>query len=256
MIEPRNTTLMIRTPEGVEFTLLLAGPSARFLAWGIDFGITLVMAMLLFSVLAAVQVLSGDLGVALSILAFFILNTGYNISFEWLWRGQTLGKYLLKLRVMDAQGLRLQFSQIVVRNLMRTVDMLPVLYLVGGAALLFSRHAQRLGDLAANTVVVHTPAPRQPGLQQLIPDKYNSFREYPHLEARLRQRVSPRETALLLQALMRRDELEPEARLTLYDELAGHFKEQVAFPEEVTAGLTDEQYLRNALDSIFRKSGE
>lgn len=256
MIEPRNVPLTIHTPEGVEFTLLLAGPGARFLAWGIDFGITLVAAMLLFTVLAAVQVLSGDLGVALSILAFFVLNTGYNILLEWWWRGQTLGKYMMKLRVMDAQGLRLQFSQIVVRNLMRTVDMLPLVYLVGGAALLFSRHAQRLGDLAANTVVVYMPTPRQPGLQQLLPDKYNSFRGYPHLEARLRQRVSPVDIALLVQALMRRDELEPDARLTLYAELAAHFKTMVAFPEEATSGLTDEQYLRNALDSIFRKSGE
>lgn len=255
MIEPRNATLAVHTPEGVEFSLLLAGPSARFLAWGIDFGVTLAVALIVLTTFSIMQPIFGDLSTAISILTFFVLNTGYNILLEWIWHGQTLGKFLLKIRVMDAQGLRLQFSQIVMRNLMRTVDMLPMLYLAGGAAMLFSRHAQRLGDLAANTVVVHTPAPKQPDLQQLLPGKYNSFREYPHWEARLRQRVSPVEVALLVQALMRRNELDPDARVALYGELAGHFKELVAFPEEATAGLTDEQYLRNTVDSIFRKSG-
>ena len=76
---------------------------------------------------------------------------------EWYWRGQTVGKRVLKLRVMDEQALRLEFSQIVVRNLLRFVDFLPGLYLVGGTACVLSRRFQRLGDLAANTIVVRNP---------------------------------------------------------------------------------------------------
>ena len=171
---------------------------------------------------------------------------------EWAWRGQTIGKRLLRLRVMDAQGLRLQFHQVLLRNLLRFVDMLPALYLVGGLACLFSRRAQRLGDLAANTVVVHSAKYTEPDLDQLLAGKFNSLRQYPHLEARLRQRVSPAEARLALQALVRRDELDPAARVELFAELAEHFKSIVTFPPEAVEAMPDEQYIRNVVDILFR----
>ena len=86
---------------------------------------------------------------------------------------------------MDEQGLRLKFSQVVIRNLLRPVDGLPLAYLLGGLACLISKRAQRLGDLAAGTIVVRHPTIFQPDLDQLMAGKYNSFRDYPHLEARL-----------------------------------------------------------------------
>lgn len=252
MPEFNHDQLLIQTPEGVQFALPLAGPLTRFLAWGIDLAATIVIVMFMSVVLNALAIILPDVASGLMIVLFFAVNIGYSIVLEWLWRGQTLGKRLLHLRVMDVQGLRLQFSQIVLRNLLRVLDAIPVLYLVGGVALLLSRYNQRLGDLAANTVVVfHRPAP-PPDVSQILPDKYNSFTAWPHIEARLRQRISPAETALLIQALMRRGELEPQARVTLYRELAGRLRELAPFPEEATATLTDEQYLRNAVDSLFR----
>ena len=85
-----------------------------------------------------------------------MLSLIYAVVSEWVWRGQTVGKRLMGLRVVDARGLRLEPSQVIVRNLMRLLDALPALYLVGGIACVFSRHRQRLGDLAAGTVVVRT----------------------------------------------------------------------------------------------------
>ena len=81
--------------------------------------------------------------------------------------------------------------------------------------------------------------------------KYNSFRDYPHVEARLRQHVSPAEAALALESLIRRDEFEPGPRIELFKELAGHFRGRAAFPDEATLGMTDEQYVRNVVDSIY-----
>ncbi len=252
MLSSAAQTLAIRTPEGVSFSLPLAGPTTRFLAWGVDFGITMVAETLIMALFGFLRIISSDFAGALIILLYFGINIGYGIALEWLWNGQTLGKYLLGIRVMDVQGLRLHFSQVVLRNLVRFVDMIPALYLVGGVAMLISRRAQRLGDLAANTVVVRIRKPPEPDLEKILLDKYNSFRAYPHLEARLRQHVSPDEAVLLMQALLRRDELEPQARVALYAEIVQHFRQLVEFPEEATANLTDEQYLRNTLESIFR----
>jgi hypothetical protein len=92
----------------------------------------------------------------------------------------------------------------------------------------------------------------EPDLDQLLAGKFNSLRQYPHLTARLRQQVSPAEAAVMLQALVRRDEFEAAARVELFADLAAHFKAKVAFPAEALDGITDEQYIRNVADVIYR----
>ncbi len=253
--EAMNDRLEIHAAEGVCFSLPLAGLVTRFLAWGIDLAATLVAALLIGTVVASLNLFSGDVATAVIILAFFVLYLGYSIFFEWAWRGQTPGKRVLGIRVLDAQGLHLQFSQIVIRNLLRTIDALPMGYLIGGVAILLNRNGQRLGDLAADTVVVSARPGPAPDLAQVLPGKYNSFREHPHLEARLRQRVSTDEAGLLIQALMRRDQLDPAARVTLFADLAEHFRGKVSFPEPSMVGLSDEQYLRNIVESLYRTPG-
>jgi uncharacterized RDD family membrane protein YckC len=248
----KTNTLTIRTPEGVVFSMLLSSPVTRFLAWAVDLASIAVLSGVIGSVLGILGILGRDLAMAASILAYFMVSIGYGIILEWYWRGQTLGKRLLGLRVMDEQGLRLQFSQIVIRNLLRFVDSLPLFYFVGGLACLLNRRAQRLGDVAASTVVVWTPKISEPDLDQLLADKYNSFRDYPHLEARLRQVVSPQESGISLRALLRRDELDPLARVELFRDIAAHFKSIVEFPQEATDGIPDEQYVRNVVDILYR----
>ncbi len=244
--------LRIRTPEGIVFAHRLAGPLPRAFAWLIDITVVLIISSGLAKGLGRSNVMDGDLARGIFVVGYFVVSTGYHIALEWFWRGQTLGKRLCKLRVTDAEGLRLGFYQVVIRNLVRFVDQLPLFYLVGGAACLVNRHAQRLGDIAAGTVVVHLPKHAEPDLDQLLAGKFNSLRAHPHLEARLRQRVSPDEARLALQALVRRDELEPAARVGLFADLASHFKTLVSFPAEDTDAMPDEQYIRNVVDILFR----
>jgi hypothetical protein len=180
------------------------------------------------------------------------VQIGYALACEWWWRGQTLGKRILRLRVVDATGLRLQFSQVVIRNLLRFVDSLPAFYLVGGLAALLNARSQRLGDLAANTVVIRTPQITAPDLEQILAGKFNSLRLHPHLEARLRQKIAPTEAGLALQALVRREEFAPEARVKLFARLAEHYRGLVEFPADTVEGITDEQYVRNVVDTLFR----
>jgi uncharacterized RDD family membrane protein YckC len=244
--------LQIRTPEGIVFSQVLAGPVTRFLAWFIDFLVIAALLTLLSYALLLLRLLDAGLAGAASALGYFIISIGYGITCEWWWRGQTIGKRMFRLRVVDAEGLGLQFNQIVARNLLRFVDSLPVFYFVGGLACWFSAHCQRLGDLAANTVVIHHPRITQPDLDQVSPGKFNSLRQFPHLAARLRQRVSPAEAALALQALLRREPFQPAARVELFTELAAHFRAKVPFPAEALDGITDEQYLRNVVDVVYR----
>ncbi|MBL7645188.1 MAG: RDD family protein [Candidatus Hydrogenedentes bacterium] len=249
---PFRKRILIQTPEGVAFSLYLAGPFTRFLAWIIDVLVIAAVSSAAFSIAGFSGALVGNVGFAFAIIFIFAFGFGYRIVMEWRFRGQTLGKRILRLRVMDAGGLRLQLHQIVLRNLIRVVDMLPFAYALGGTTMLFNARNQRLGDIAANSIVTYLPQDVPPDFARVLPGKYNSFRDYPHLEGRLRQQVSPEEADLLVRALLRRDTLDPAARVRVFRELTDHFREKVEFPDAAIAGITDEQYLRNTVDSVFR----
>jgi uncharacterized RDD family membrane protein YckC len=253
----RTDRLLIKTPEGVVFALRLPSPLTRCVAWIVDLGCIATLCLALGTFMGSLRLISFDLAGALVVLAYFAVSIGYGIASEWFWRGQTLGKRLLKLRVMDADGLRLQFDQIVIRNLLRFVDMLPAFYLVGGVAALLSSRNQRLGDLAANTIVIWNPVQEEPDLERALAGmKYNSLRAYPHLAARLRQRVTPAEAMLALQAIIRREDFTPHARVHLFTQLGRHFRSLAEFPVEASEGLSDEQYVRNVVDIVFRAKSE
>jgi len=247
----RTNTLHIKTPEGITFSLLLAGPVARFLAWAIDLACVSVIMMAINMGIGFTMIVSADFAQAAAFISYFVISIGYGIFCEWYYKGQTLGKRLMSLRVMDVQGLRLHFSQIVIRNLVRFIDSLPACYLVGGLSCLLNPKSQRLGDLAANTIVIREPKVPRPDLEQILKLKYNSLRDHPHLIARLRQRTSPNEADIALQALLRRNELDPIARVDLFAQIAEHFKEIVPFPQEVTDGVTEEQLVRNIVEVLF-----
>lgn len=248
----RSAELRIRTPEGITFAYQLAGPITRCLAWAIDMIVLMIMLIVVSLSLSFLGLLSPDFYGALMVLAGFVVSISYGVIFEWFLRGQTIGKRALRLRVMDADGLRLQFHQVLMRNLVRFADLLPGCYLIGGLACVLSRKAQRLGDLAAGTIVVHHRKPLEPDLEQLLGTKFNSLRSHAHLCARLRQRVSPDEARLALQALLRRDEFDAAARVQLFADLADHFKSLAHFPSEIMESMPDEQFVRNVVDVLFR----
>ena len=243
-------TLAIRTPEGIRFNFLLAGIVPRFAAWTVDVAAVMAISGTVDKLLRLFQLFPGLQQFLLPIL-YFLVWIGYGILFEWLWRGQTPGKRLFRLRVMDVQGLRLQFSQFGIRNVLRAVDALPAFYFLGGLVCCLNRKCQRLGDIAANTIVVRHPKIDPPEVEDLIGTKYNSLRDYPHLEARLRQTVTPAEAALALEALRRARTLDPQASVPLFEKLAQHFKELVEFPPEATEFVSPEQYLRNVVDIVY-----
>lgn len=247
----RTCVLHIRTPEGVSFRFRLASPVLRAGAMIIDWGIVSAIWSVAATVITLLSVVSVDFAGMVGTVAYFLLSLGYDIVGEYYWNGQTFGKRLLRLRVVDAAGLRLTLPQVVLRNLLRFVDRLPLAYLVGGVAMLASRRAQRLGDLAADTLVVWEPSEPEPDLAWLQGEKYNSLRALAPVVARLRQAVSPAQARAAWAALARRDQLDPQERVLLFAELAAHFRAVAAVPELVLDGVSDEQFVRNVVDVLF-----
>lgn len=246
-----TSSLRIATPEGVVFSYQLATPVSRGLAWAVDATAIGAVSFLVSRLSALAGYLSTDFANFLTAVLYFVISVGYGIVLEWRWRGQTLGKRMFGLRVVDVHGLRLQFSQIALRNLLRPIDGLPVFYLAGGVTALWTRAGQRLGDLAANTVVAHEPYWETPDLEPIAPAKYNSLDGYLHLAARLRSQASPEAVGYALRAVIQRDRFTAPARLELFQEIADYFRSLVRFPEQALEGLSDEQFVRAVLRIIY-----
>jgi uncharacterized RDD family membrane protein YckC len=246
--------LTVRTPEGIVFSWPLAGPVSRMLALLIDFVCIGAAFLVLQQGIAILQIVSADWATGIAVILYFVLQIGYGIACEWLWRGQTIGKRVVHIRVIDGEGLRLAPGQVILRNLLRAVDSLPLFYAVGGVSCAVTRHSQRLGDLAANTVVIRHQQAATPELSEALRLRYNSLRQWPHLCARLRQRSTPEEAGAALEAIMRRDEIDAGPRLELFGDLARHFQGKVEFPPEALDGLSSEQYIRDVVQVLFEGS--
>ncbi|HEX7729740.1 MAG TPA: RDD family protein [Terracidiphilus sp.] len=153
--------LSIDTPELVSIEMGLAGIGSRFIAVLID---TLIWALALVIVTIALIVvmpairafgrLSAQWTVALYTFLIFLFNWGYFTLFEAFWNGQTPGKRVAKIRVIQRSGRAIGLFESMARNFIRYVDQFPFFYAVGVIAVFATKQHQRLGDLAAGTLVV------------------------------------------------------------------------------------------------------
>lgn len=253
MISSDANIVEIRTPEGIVFPLRLASPVLRGIAITLDFFCIMLIQKFCSMLVMLLYVISEDFAFALMVLLYFAVSILYGIILEYAWNGRTLGKKLLGLRVVDADGLKLRSSQVIIRNLLRAVDCLPALYMAGGLSSVLSPYCQRLGDIAARTYVVRDRHARELNLSILQQDKYNSFRSSPCAAAKARAALPPETADLLFKALLRRESLKPECRAGIYSEIVQFLNEKVKFPQEVTDGLSDERYLRNMIDILYRR---
>lgn len=148
---PLDTVRRIATPEGCEIDLRLAGPVSRARAWFLDFLIRLGIWLLLAMLASAI----GDFGVGLLLLGAFLLEWFYPVVFEVYRNGQTPGKKACGLAVVHDDGRPVGWSAAFIRNTLRAVDFLPLLYAAGFVASLLNAQGKRLGDLAAGTLVIY-----------------------------------------------------------------------------------------------------
>ena len=152
-----DTYREVVTPEGVALHLPTAGPLPRALAWGIDLAVRLGILVLVSMFLR----LLGAAGQGVYLVILFLVFWAYPIVLEAMWNGQTPGKRALSLRVVSADGAPVGWLAAITRNLLRTVDMLPVAYATGLVASLADPYGRRLGDMVAGTLVVHAGGERE-----------------------------------------------------------------------------------------------
>lgn len=142
----------ITTPEGVPLVLDLAGPLPRALAYFTD----LLIRVVIYLAAAFVFGMIGASGAGLLLILVFVLEWFYPVWFEVMSNGQTPGKKAFGMAVVYEDGTPVDIQASLVRNLLRTADLFPLLYLTGFITMLLDRRFRRLGDLAAGTLVVYT----------------------------------------------------------------------------------------------------
>ena len=246
--------ISIATPEGVDLELTLAGLGSRSVARLVDQAIQLAV-LLAVSVLATLAGSGSDssgggdgplggtgdggaaLAVAVAVVVVFLVQFGYDVLFEVLASGRTPGKRWSGLRVVRVDGAPVGFVTSAVRNLLRLVDALPGIYTVGMVAVFASRRNQRLGDMAAGTVVVRERrGPRKASASFAAttaagarPASWGGAAP-PERTAWDVSAVTTEELATVRRFLDRRRGLTPEARTRLAAELAARLRPKVVGP--------------------------
>jgi uncharacterized RDD family membrane protein YckC len=162
--EKLDTLQSVELAEGVEIRLRMAGPMLRAGAYLIDL-------LIRIAVLVIVSIAMGFAGIAIGgqvvggimLLAWFLMDWLYPVFFEAGKRGATPGKRALGLRVVQATGSPITLGQAVVRNFLRFIDGMPLFtYCFGLTSCMATKRFQRLGDLAAGTVVIYDRLPQMP----------------------------------------------------------------------------------------------
>lgn len=169
--ERLDTRVEVLTPENIAFSYRLAGPFRRLSAYLIDLvaRVAIVLMVGLAVVLVFGMIGLAGVGVGVAMVAGFVLDWFYGGLFETFWNGQTPGKWLFGLRVLSTNGEPISGFQAILRNVLRAADAMPPVlgmpsYQVGLVAAAANRRFQRLGDLAAGTMVVVDQQTRRAGV--------------------------------------------------------------------------------------------
>jgi len=259
--------IAVLTSENVRLNYTLAGLGSRFTAFLAD---TLIVVLLLLAVTflfittgLELAFLTGGTGAGFSILeALYIVAVttiywGYYFFFEWINWGQTPGKHMLGIRVSAADGAPAEIVACAVRNVIRMIDLVLAGFGVTVFIMIFTPRYQRLGDLAAGTVVIKT---RRLAFDDVLTVARDLDRNRTHTSERaaatvaratndtlngtLRIRIDDAEKILIQRYLERRESLPENVRRKLRADLARRLRKKV--PASAVADLSDEQLIETA----------
>lgn len=248
----------IETPEQIEVSLEIAGIGSRFVAQVMDWLIKWGIFFLLFIL---VSVAAGILGAALSfdktisyvlaalmIAVFYAFLLGFDIYFEVRHNGQTPGKKFAGIRVLREGGAPLDFRSACVRNLLGMADFLPSFYLLGGFLVMVSSRGQRLGDMAAGTIVIRERAVQPPTelhttIQKLAQDEF-------HFTADQLSGCSANDRYILRSFFQRAEDMDEEPREQLALRLTDTFLQKLAY--QPAASIEDGFRAETFLASLYR----
>jgi uncharacterized RDD family membrane protein YckC len=220
----------IATPEGVELELVLAGLASRFMAEVIDAALIVALVLGLVAAAALAGGTAGLVIVSVALGGLLLISVGFHVGFEVLAAGRTPGKRANALRVVMDGGGPVGLRASAVRNLVRLLEGPPLFYVPAIVSILATRRNQRLGDLAAGTLVIREPRPprRKRRKRQDEPA--------PMLAPGLRHQewdvsaITQEELAAVRSFLARRESFAPAARRGLARDLAARLGAKVAGP--------------------------
>lgn len=250
--------ITLRTPESVELEFTLAGIGSRTYALLIDYNLLalLLTGFLLVWTLASTQLVSyldtldvnySGLPNWLLAIAFFVsfaIFVGYFVFFETVWQGQTPGKRVAKIRVIQDDGRPVGLGQSTLRALLRPLD---DLLSIGALLIILSDREKRLGDWAAGTLVVQEESQIR---NQLLQVEANEAITNLLLEQSAVRQLSPDDYAVVREFLKRRATMTPAARVSTSAKLAGQVQRAIAL--EQRPELSDEAFLE-AVYSAYQK---
>lgn len=145
-----DTRYRVEIPGGIALEAQVVGPVPRFFAFAID----LIIRGLLFFLVSLASIPFGTLGAGFWLIFLFLIEWFYPVLFEVFRNGQTPGKKVMGIAVIHDDLTPVSFGSSLLRNLLRSIDFLPLFYLAGVICMLCNRRFQRLGDLAAGTLVI------------------------------------------------------------------------------------------------------
>jgi len=231
---------LISTPENVDLHLEFAGLGNRILACVIDTLLTYLsvaalggVAFLIYRIFdtfasgsETIRSLVMICIIAITSFLGFLVIFGYFIFFEIAWRGQTPGKKIIGIRVIESTGQPVSTSAVWIRNLLRTID--EAIFLIGLLSMLIDRNERRLGDLAANTIVIRERTSHSSENLQLTA----TLSSEDSLDAGL---ITPQEYEILTNFLRRRKMMSSLHRPEVAKKLADHFRIKLNQDETLVA---------------------
>jgi uncharacterized RDD family membrane protein YckC len=231
--DPLDCVVRIVTPERIVLVYPLAGPFRRFMAYLIDQVLIVVLVLAAFLVTSLVALGSvAFLGPAL--VAYFVLTWGYGAFCEGFFNGQTPGKRSLGIRVLSERGVPITGVQAIMRNLVGTVDgLIPFFYLVGLTSMVVSRKFQRMGDLAAGTMVVIEERRFTRGITRIDDPDVDAL--LPWLPGRIA--AGSHLARVLSDYVEVRRRFGPLRRAEMAEPLAGSLRRRYGLPDQIAADI-------------------
>jgi uncharacterized RDD family membrane protein YckC len=239
----------VLTPEHVQIQLTPAGLGSRFLALVVD-GVLLLSLVALASGVAS-SLLPGAVGQLVAATAALLITWGYHVYFEVRHQGRSPGKSMVGIRVVDGRGLPIRLEQSFVRNIVRVLDFAPLGYGLGALSVQLDREGRRLGDIAADTLVIREGRSVDYDRRASRSRDFNSLKT-PRVLRMLRHRVSLDEREFLSTLCLRADEMEGGARFDLMEEVGRFYRRKL---EVEDLPLSGENLVRGLTAILFSDGG-
>jgi uncharacterized RDD family membrane protein YckC len=251
---PALEKLNIDTPEQVALEFSLATVGSRFLALAVDTLIQIGCGLVLLTGVALggwaasfTLAQAGQWFLALAVLGLFVIYYGYFAVFESVWNGQTPGKRVIGLRVIHVSGRPVSVFEALLRNIIRIADQLPGIYAIGIVSVFVTERSQRLGDLAAGTVVVHEMGGRADS-REFRADVSATVQGIPSTQHGA-LKLTAEEIAVVELFLRRREQLEVFGRERAARKIAERMRDRLGITERVE----DERLLEEIVEEYKSK---